>query len=81
MSDVSFEYFAQEFKRELDITGNSYLTMSLKEVTQFDSIGKIVISLTIEKLFGFQVSYEVLDKSENIQELHQYCVNRMKLLN
>jgi acyl carrier protein len=81
MSDVSFDIFSSEFKKDLDIKDNLYLKSSLQEVLQFDSIGKIVISLTIERLFGFQIPYKVLEETENIHALYQYCVNRVSQSN
>lgn len=73
MSKVSFEEFAKEFAKDLEIDDERFLSVNLKDVPQYDSMGKITVSLTIEKLFGFQIAYEFLDKVENIQALHTYC--------
>lgn len=73
MSKVSFEEFAKEFAKDLEIDDERFLSVNLKDVPQYDSMGKITVSLTIEKLFGFQIAYEVLDEVENIQALHTYC--------
>jgi acyl carrier protein len=76
MSKVSFEEFAKEFASDLEIEGDEYITAHLKDVSQYDSMGKIIISLTIEKLFGFQIAYEVLDKADTIQSLYDYACNK-----
>ena len=73
MSKVSFEEFAKEFASDLEIEGDEYVTAQLKDVTQYDSMGKITVSLTIEKLFGFQIAYEVLDNAETLESLFNYC--------
>jgi len=36
-------------------------------------MGKIIVSLTIERLFGFQIAYEFLDESETLQALYDVC--------
>ena len=76
MSKVSFEEFAKEFASDLEIEGDEYITAHLKDVPQYDSMGKITVSLTIEKLFGFQIAYEVLDKADTIQSLYDYACNK-----
>jgi acyl carrier protein len=76
MYKVSFEDFTREFASDLEIHDDHFLTSNLKDVLQYDSMGKITVSLTIEKLFGFQIAYEVLDKAETIQSLYEYCCNK-----
>ena len=76
MSNVSFEDFATEFAHDLEILDDSYLQISLKDISQYDSMGKIVVSLTIEKLFGFQIAYEVLEKEETLISLYKFCVKQ-----
>jgi acyl carrier protein len=76
MSKVSFEEFAKEFASDLDIEGDEYITANLKDVPQYDSMGKINVSLTIEKLFGFQIAYEVLDKADTIRSIYEYACNK-----
>jgi len=78
MSKVSFEEFSSEFAKDLEITDDQYLSGALKDVSQYDSMGKITVSLTIEGLFGFQIPYEVLDKEETIASLYEYCVKQSK---
>lgn len=74
MSNVPFEIFSQEFANDLGIVDKGYLTCILKEVPEYDSMGKITISLTIERLFGFQIPFEALDKVETIHVLYEYCI-------
>jgi acyl carrier protein len=76
MSKVCFEEFAKEFANDLEITDDQFLTSNLRDVPQYDSMGKITVSLTIEKLFGFQIAYDVLDKADTIQSLYEYACNK-----
>ncbi len=73
MSNVSFEEFSREFAKDLEIDGEYYQTENLKDVPQYDSMGKITASLTIERLFGFQIAYEFLDQAESLQSLYEFC--------
>jgi acyl carrier protein len=78
MSNVRFEEFAREFANDLEIDGEQYLTAKLKDIPQYDSMGKIIVSLTIERLFGFQIAYEFLDQSETLQSLYEVCCKQGK---
>ena len=78
MSNVSFAEFSSEFAKHLEIEGNQYLTMKLKDIAQYDSMGKIIVSLTIERLFGFQIAYEHLDQSETLQAVYEVCCTQGK---
>lgn len=77
MSKVSFEKFSAEFAKDLEITDNQYLTAPLKDIRQYDSMGKITVSLTIERLFGFQIAYEKLDNEKTLASLYNYCASQM----
>lgn len=77
MSKVSFEEFAREFASDLEIDDVQFLTSNLKDVPQYDSMGKITVSLMIEKLFGFQIAYEVLDNVETLHSLYEYSSNKV----
>lgn len=72
MYKVSFEEFAREFAKDLEINDEYFLSANLKDIIQYDSMGKITVSLTIEKLFGFQIAYEILDKADTLQSLYDY---------
>jgi hypothetical protein len=76
MFKISYEKFSSEFAHDLGITEGRQLILPLKELPQYDSMGKITASLTIERLFGFQIDYEVLDSSETLQSLYEYCRNK-----
>lgn len=76
MSKVSFEEFAREFAIDLEIDDDQFLTSNLKDVPQYDSMGKITVSLTIERIFGFQIAYEVLDKADTLQSLYDYSCSK-----
>jgi acyl carrier protein len=77
MSKVSFEEFARKFASDLEINHDQFLTSNLKDVPQYDSMGKITVSLMIEKFFGFEIAYEVLDRAHTIQSLYEYCCNKV----
>lgn len=77
MSKVSFEVFSREVASDLDIDGDQFLSTNLKDIPEYDSMGKITVSLTIEKLFGFQITYEVLDIAETLQSLYEYSLNKV----
>jgi acyl carrier protein len=76
MSKVDFEEFSVEFAKDLEISDERYLSSSLKNVSEYDSMGKITVSVTIERLFGFQIDLEVLNNVETIQSLYEFCVGR-----
>jgi acyl carrier protein len=76
MSKVSFEEFAKEFASDLEIEGDEYITAHLIDLPEYDSMGKITVSLTIEKLFGFQIAYEVLENADTIRSLYDYASNK-----
>ncbi len=78
MFKIKYETFEGEFKKDLCIFDKDMSNLKLIDVEEFDSMGKISASLTIERLFGFQIDYEVLDSSENLKSLYEYCVNYEK---
>jgi len=76
MSKISFEEFAREIANDLEIRDGQILTLDLKDIPQYDSLGKLTVSLTIENLFGFQIDYSILDKADTIHSLYEYSINR-----
>ena len=48
MLNVKFEDFAKEFASELQIEDDNFFKIPLKDIKQFDSMGKITTSLVIE---------------------------------
>jgi acyl carrier protein len=74
MYEVSFEDFSSEFVKDLELKDDFYLRAPLKDVPEYDSMGKITVSLLIEKIFGFQINYETLDETESIRALYDYCI-------
>jgi acyl carrier protein len=78
MSKVSFEEFSKEFAKDLGINDDRHITAQLSDLPQYDSMGKITISLTIENLFGFQIAYEVLDKAETLQSLYEFSCRQVE---
>ena len=74
MSKISFEEFASEFSKDLEIEDQEFINLPLKDIPEYDSMGIITVSLTIERLFNFEISLEVLDESESLKTLYDYCV-------
>ena len=52
MSTVNFEDFAKKFKETLEIPSDYFLNEELKNIQEYDSVGKINTSLFIEELDG-----------------------------
>lgn len=75
MFRVTYEDFLIEFAKDLDIKDDKFETCNLNEIPQFDSMGVITISLLIERLFGFQIDYESLEKQVTVQSLYDFCVS------
>ena len=78
MSIVSFEVFLSALAEDLEISYDDIAEIPLKDIPQYDSMGKIITSLTIEKLFGFQIPFDVLDKENSIESLYKYCSLKVK---
>lgn len=76
MSTVNFEDFAKKFKETLEIPSDYFLNEELKNIQEYDSIGKIKTSLLIEELFNFQIEFEVLINQKDLKSLYAYCIGR-----
>tara|TARA_Y100000389_G_scaffold184319_1_gene202655 strand:+ start:3656 stop:3889 length:234 start_codon:yes stop_codon:yes gene_type:complete len=77
MSIVSFKNFAKKFKENLEIPNNYFLNEELKNIKEYDSVGKIKTSLFIEELFDFQIELEVLINQKDLKSLYEYCIGRV----
>lgn len=73
MSKISFEDFSIEVAKDLEISSEQFATSRFSNIPEYDSMGKITVSLTIERLFGFQIEYEILDDVESLQSLYEFC--------
>ena len=78
MSKVTFEAFSQSFAEEIKINLDAVKDQSLNEIPEYDSMGKINISLLIEELFDFQIEYEDLSSASTLEELYNMCINNKK---
>lgn len=78
MSNVNFEDFAKEFAAELQIEDDNFIKTPLKDLKQYDSMGKITASLVIESLFSFEIDLDILDDVETLESLYQYCISKSK---
>jgi hypothetical protein len=74
MSKIDFEGFATRFKQELGVEYDGFQTAPLKDIEEYDSMGKIRASMLIEDLFGLEISLEVLNSAKDLQSLWGYCV-------
>lgn len=61
--------FVTLFAKELNVEKEELLGSSLLETKEFDSMGKINISLMIEHEFNWQIPFEVLDEADNIEQI------------
>jgi acyl carrier protein len=75
MSKVSFDEFREQVAFVLKIEETQNLESPLGDIPQFDSMGKITVSLLIEDLFDFQIDYEVLARQTSLKALYDYCLN------
>ncbi len=78
MSNFEFEKFLTEVAKDLDLDCNHDLKLPLSDIPEYDSMGKITVSLTIERIFSFQIPYEVLDEVDSFLSLFEYCKNFSK---
>ncbi len=76
MSKINFESFSKEFKKSLSINYEIEPDTFLKNISEFDSMGKITTSLLIEDLFKFTIDFETLDKTKSLNELYNVCCER-----
>jgi acyl carrier protein len=74
MSKIDFEEFSRQFKKELAVQYDGFQTAQLKDIEEYDSMGKIRASMLIEDLFGLEVPLEVLNSAKDLQSLWDYCV-------
>jgi hypothetical protein len=78
MSSFDFERFLAEIANDLELNCNQNLKLPLSDIPEYDSMGKITVSLTIERIFLFQIPYEVLDEADSFFSLFEYCKNFSK---
>ena len=78
MSKVSFEEFSNGFAIDLEIPDEQYVATPFKDMPEYYSMGKITVSLTIERLFGFQIEFEILDNIESLQSLYEFCCKQVE---
>ena len=78
MSNVSFDEFSQKFLDEINVNIEDIKDKTLGEIPEYDSMGKINISLLIEELFNFQIEYEDLNTTDTVEELYNLCVRNKK---
>jgi len=78
MSNVSFDEFSQKFLDEINVNIEDIKDKTLGEIPEYDSMGKINISLLIEELFNFQVEYDDLSSASTIENLYNMCLINKK---
>ena len=74
MSKVTMEEFASQFANELNIDVHMLLTNNLQDISEYDSMGKINVSLLIEDTFNFQIEFDDLNTAESLKDLYEKCV-------
>ena len=78
MSNVTFDEFSQRFVNEININLDATKDVNLNDIPEYDSMGKINISLLIEELFDFQIEYEDLNSATTLEELYNMCLRNEK---
>lgn len=78
MSNITFDEFSQRFVDEININLDGTKDVNLNDIPEYDSMGKINISLLIEELFEFQIEYEDLNSATTLQELYKICLRNKK---
>ena len=78
MSEVTFDEFSHRFADELNVNFDDLNGKTLSEIPEFDSMGKINISLLIEELFNFQIDYEDMNRASTHEELFEMCAKHKK---
>ena len=78
MSNVSFDEFSQKFLDEINVNIEDIKDKTLGEIPEYDSMGRINISLLIEELFNFQVEYDDLSSASTIENLYNMCLINKK---
>jgi len=76
MSEINFKNFSREFKKSLSIKYEIEDNTFLKDISEFDSMGKITTSVLIEDIFKFTIDFETLDKTKTLAELYKVCCER-----
>ena len=80
MSTVDFDSFYMKFCEVLEIDDAINKDLSLKDIPQYDSMGKITTSLLIEEMFGFQIDYEILEAATSLDSIYKYCISYKPVL-
>ena len=78
MSNVTFDEFSQRFVNEININLDGTKDVNLNDIPEYDSMGKINISLLIEELFDFQIEYEDLNSATTLEDLYNMCLRNKK---
>lgn len=76
MPNITFDEFSTRFSDELSITLDVTRDLKLSEISEYDSMGKINISLLIEELFNFQIEYDHLSSADTLNTLYEICVTQ-----
>ena len=78
MSNITFDEFSQRFVNEININLVETKDVNLNDIPEYDSMGKINISLLIEELFDFQIEYDDLNSATTLEDLYNMCLRNKK---
>jgi hypothetical protein len=76
MSTVDFTIFVERMGEVLEVSADYLLVAKLADVKEYDSMGRLAVSLLIEELFGFQIDFDILDSHEDLRSLYDYCFSK-----
>jgi acyl carrier protein len=73
MSLPSFEVFCQIVQKQLSVETKDFIDAPLQLLPEFDSLGKIRMSIVVEDAFGFELDYELMKQFKTLKELYVFC--------
>ena len=74
MSTPKIDDFSKRIVTELNLTHELEPNIDLSMLPEFDSMGKINVSLLIEEMFRFQIDFEDLNSCKTLSDLYNFCI-------
>jgi len=69
----NFDDFCRIVQNQLSIETKDFVDVPLQLLPEFDSLGKIRMSIVIEDTFGFELDYELMKQFKTLKELYIFC--------
>lgn len=58
----------------LGISERDLEKVNMSEIAEYDSMGKINVSLIIEELFEYEIDFDTLDSAQNFSDIYNILV-------